>query len=270
MDSDTIRDRVWLWGMPVNVLQEDDNFGKLGFARSTMTVEDAIARTGVTNIVLAGGFPISAESLASVPSAGRMIAKCSVHATRDGRPEMDEERCLAALLAAKGLASLDTRVEAFHLDDFSSGSVDAGVQPEHLARLQFTNAVRRPRLPLGATMYTMNLDRPQLPGLLPFFDLYLVPLWHADQIASVPDALARLSGLSGGKPMFLCLYVYDFGNARPIPRDLMQQHLDTAEQLLHEQRVAGLCLCGTCMMDLDWEANHCFYAWLEQVGDERI
>jgi hypothetical protein len=112
----------------------------------------------------------------------------------------------------------------------------------------------------------MSLDRPQLPGLLPYFDQYLVPLWHADQIDTVPDALLRLAVMTGGKPMILCLYVFDFGNDRPLPGDLMQRHINVAEWLLREQRITGLCICGTCMMDLDWEADRVLMDWFEKAG----
>jgi len=42
----TIRDRLWLWGMRVNALQQTGSFGKLGFGDSALTVEQAIDRAG--------------------------------------------------------------------------------------------------------------------------------------------------------------------------------------------------------------------------------
>ena len=183
---------------------------------------------------------------------------------------IDFDQAVAALLTAKRLAAHDTRVDGFHVDDFSTGSIAAGATPEHLARLQFQNALAPPHLPLGATIYTMSLDRPQLPSLLSYFDRFLAPLWHADQIEDVPAAITRLGALSGGKPMILCLYVFDFGNGRHIPAALMRRHLEVAEELLCAERIAGVLLCGTCMMDLDWEANAVYYDWLARVGDRRI
>jgi hypothetical protein len=270
MKTQTIRDRLWLWGMKVNILQELDNYSRLNFGASTLTVEAAIKKTGITNVIMAGHLPIDESSLAAIPSAKRIICKTSIHGHRDDKPVMDEENCRAKLLDAKRLAAADTRIEAFHIDDFSTGSIDAGTGPEPLARLQFLNAVNAPQLPLGGTMYTMSLERPELPALLPYFAYYLVPLWHAEQIDTVPAALGRLAGLSGGKPMMLCLYCYDFGIGTQIPRPLMQRHLDLAEKLLLDQKVTGMCLCGTCMMDLDWESNHCFYDWLEKKGNREI
>jgi len=265
MGAQTIRDRLWLWGMKVNVLQESSGFGALQLGRSAMTVEDAIQRTGITNAVMAGALPLDEQTLAAMPSARRIICKHALHADA-----LDYQGCLEKLMDAKRLAAQDPRVEAFLVDDFSTGSLDAGARPEHLARLQFENALHHPRLPLDGTIYTMSLERPELPPVLPYFDLLIVPLWHADHIDGVPASLSRLSGLSGGKPMIFCLYLYDFGNSRGIPRELMQRHLDLAESLLREKRVAGVLVCGTCLMDLDWEANHCFYDWLERVGDDEL
>ena len=270
MHKQTIRDRFWLWGMKVNALQETSDYAALNFGTSTLTVEQAIQRTGAHNVIMAGLMPIARESLDAMPSAERIICKWSLHRGADGKKVMNYEGCLARLMAAKELAADDTRIEGFLVDDFSTGSIEAGVKPEHLSRMQFANATHGPHFPLGATIYTMSLERPELPDLLPFFAQFLVPLWHADQIATLPAALDRLSELSGSKPMLLCLYVFDFGGNKPIPRALMQRQLDLAEMLLCEKRVTGLAICGTCMMDLDWESNHCLYEWLDRVEDRTI
>lgn len=270
MHVQTIRDRFWLWGMKVNALQETSEYAALHFGTSTMSVEQAIQRTGAHNVIMAGHLPIGRESLDAMPSARRIICKWSLHKGVHGKNVMNYEGCLSRVMAAKELAAEDTSIEGFLVDDFSTGSIEAGVQPEHLSRLQFANATYGPHLPLNATIYTMSRERPELPGLLPFFAQLMIPLWHADQIDTVPAALEHLSELSGGKPMLLCLYVFDFGNGKLIPRERMQRQLDLAERLLCEERITGLVLCGTCMMDLDWEANHCLYEWLDRVGDRAI
>ena len=223
-------------------------------------------RTGTLNVIMAGQLPTDRESLDSMPSAKRIMCKWELH---EGAT-LNYEGCLSRLMAAKELAATDTRIEGFLVDDFSTGSINAGVKPEHLAQLQFANATYFPHLPLNATIYIQSLERPELPAMLPYFDELLVPLWYADKIDTVPAALDRLSELSGGKPMMLCLYVFDFGNGELTARDLMQRQLDVAEQMVLEERVTGLLICGTCMMDLDWESNHTLYEWLDRVGDRTI
>jgi hypothetical protein len=263
-----LRDRLWLWGMKVNALQQTAAFGSLGFADSTMDTETAIRRTGITSVLLAGGLPLSAETLASIPSARRLIAKDSLHrATPDGGSVLDPAACTQALRAAKALAAADPRVEAFLLDDLSTGSIAAGSGPEHLQHLQFINATEAPQLPLMGTVYEMSLEDERVWPCLPHFAGYLSPLWHAADIERYPAHVARLSELSGGKPQLGCIYLFDFGNQRLLTCAQMQRQLEVAEELLRSEVLSGLCVLGTCMMDLPWEANRCLYEWLEHRGD---
>jgi hypothetical protein len=94
MSGTRLRDRLWLWGMRVNVLQESD-YPKL--ARSTMSTEEAIQRTGIANVLMAGGLPLTRESLEAMPSARRIICKWGMHRqTESKRLEVDEPGCLQA------------------------------------------------------------------------------------------------------------------------------------------------------------------------------
>jgi len=268
METQTVRDRLWLWGMKVNALQMTDN---TEWSESTMTTEEAIQKTGITNVLMAGGLPLTRETLNSMPSARRIIAKWSLHShSKEKGMYLDYDRCVAALRDAKALAAIDTRVESFLIDDFSTGSIDAGVKPEHLAQLQFVNAAEFPHLPLHGTVYTMTLDRPQLPALLPYFAAYLTPLWHATDIERLPGDVDLLAALSGGKPQLLCIYLYDFGNGQQLSYELMHRQLEVAKMLLSGDKVYGVVILGTCMMDLDWEANRCFYDWLDENGDQPL
>ena len=267
MAGQTIRDRLWLWGMKVNVLQE---LG-CGFGKSTMTTEQAIVRTGITNVLMAGGLPLDRPTLDSMPSARRIIAKWSLHGhSKEKGAYLDLDGCLAALRSAKQIAGEDPRIDAFLIDDFSTGSIEAGAQPQHLARLQTVNATEFPHLPLMGTVYEMSLEDERLWACLPYFAGTLSPLWHAADIDKLPGYIARIAELTGDKPQLVCIYLYDFGNGKLLSSELMRRQLDVAERLLREERVVGICILGTCMMDLDWEANPCFYDWLEREGDRVI
>lgn len=268
MKTNTVRDRLWLWGMKVNVLQVS---GYPGFGTSKLTTEDAIARTGIANVVMAGHLPITAETLRSMPSAKRIICKWSLHRQLPGGGlALDHEGCVEAMRSAKELAAFDARIDSFLIDDFSTGTMEAGVRPRDLARLQFVNASEAPHLPLMGTIYTMSLEKPELPALLPYFASYLVPLWHAADIRSLPSAVDRLGELSGGKPQLLCIYLHDFGNNKPVSADLMAEQLAVSEGLLRAGKVYGLVILGTCLMDLDLDANRCFNDWLARRGDRPI
>ena len=76
--NQTIRDRLWLWAMRTNILQQGGATGE-GWAESTLTTEQAIAKSGITNVMMCGGLPPTAESLALMPSATRIITKWGMH-----------------------------------------------------------------------------------------------------------------------------------------------------------------------------------------------
>ena len=272
MQQQTIRDRLWLWGMRTNILQKGGQKGE-GWADSTMTVEGAIARSGVANVMMCGGLPPTAESLALMPSAKRIITKWGIHdsSALDGSGAvLAYDKAYNAMMQAKEIAATDPRIEAYLLDDFSTGSVGAGVKPEHIAGLQRANANFGPQLPLMATMYTMSLNEPEIPGLLPFFAGYLTPLWHAADIDKLEAGVDQLADMSGGKPQLLCIYLWDFGNCKLLSYDLMQRQLDLCESLIRQDKVFGVVVLGQCMMDLDWDSCRCFYDWLDKIGDSKV
>ena len=125
-DTPTIRDRLWLWAMPVNALQTGDAYTSLGWEDSKITANQVIEQTGIRNVFLAGGFEINEESMASISGARRIVCKWGLH-THDNEKGMvmDDARGKKRLLAAKKLAADDRRIDAFHLDDFSTGSREA-------------------------------------------------------------------------------------------------------------------------------------------------
>jgi hypothetical protein len=250
--------------MRPNVLQEN---GYPRFAPSTMTAEEAIRRTGITNVLLAGGLPLERASLDAMPSARRVICKWSLHRQGEGRRNVvDLPACLAAFRDAKALAAVDGRVEGFLVDDFSTGSIEAGVRTEDVARLASANGLEPPRLPLLATVYTMSLGSGALGAFLPFFDGFLTPLWHAAASDGLAGDVARLAAMGGGRPQLVCLYLYDFGNERELTRGEMARQLAVAEELVAGGAVAGLVILGTCLMDLGFEAMDCFEEWLGERG----
>ena len=267
----TILDRLWLWGMKVNALQDTDAYGSLGFAESKWNTEGALQRTGIRNVYMAGGLEIDEESLAAMPSAKRIVCKWALHTHHaDNRLELDFDGAAERLLAAKRLAASDARIDGFLLDDYSTGSIEAGASPEVMARLQYLNATTPPHLPMFGTIYTMSLEREGLADLLRYFDQLLVPLWHAPEIDTMPERIERCAELSGNKPMLACLYFYDFGNGKPMTAEQMQHQLDVVEPLVRSQRMAGMLFCGTCMMDIGWESVECLYEWIDRVGADTL
>ena len=265
-------DRLWLWCTKVNFWQEHKVYGEHGLAESRITAEQAIQQTGIRNVFIANGLELNEqESVASMPSAQRLICKSLLHEYSDGKGYVDYEGAEARLLASKGLAANDRRVEGVFLDDLSTGSIEAGVKPDHLSKLQYINATIWPYLPLSAAIYTMSLELKGLADMLRHLEQIVLATWQqANEIETLPQAVARCTELSGNKPILLCVYLWDFGNETIISRSVMQRHLDVAEELVRSQRITGIMFCGTSLMDIGLESVECVFDWIKKVGHEPI
>ena len=270
MSAIRVRDLLWIWGMKVNALQDTIEYAKLPFERSYVTTEQIIAETGITNVYVAGGLDLTRETLDSMPSATRLVCKTSFHRSGGVKFVKDTEGTKKILRDVKKLAAADRRIDAFALDDFSTGSLEAGVTESDLAGLCFDNAAGFPSMPLHGTIYPMSLEEKALPGMLKYFDQLLLPIWFTDHVDMTDEYVERLNELSGFKPIIYTLYVYDFGEEKPVSRMVMQKQLDIAERLLHDGKIAGCMLLGTCMFDLGWEATDCMYEWIKRTGDDKV
>ena len=270
-DTPTIRDRLWLWAMPVNALQSGVGYANLGWGQSKITANEVIEQTGIRNVFLAGGFEINEESMASISGARRIVCKWGLHTHDDEKGMvMDDARGEKRLLAAKKLAAGDRRIDAFHLDDFSTGSRQAGASVEHLQRFQYLNALHHPALSSWVTIYTMSLEDEGLADCITYFDQVILPIWFVSEIDQAPQFLDRCNALSCNKPTAIGLYFYDFGNGCHITYEQMQHQLDVALDLLRAGRVTGIEFTGTCMMDLGWPSVKCLYDWLDRAGDDAV
>jgi hypothetical protein len=234
-----------------------------------VTAEEAMRQTGIQNLVVAGGLEINEQTIKAVPSARRIICKWSAHEyVPNEQPRPDVEGCLQRLFAAKKLSATDRRVAAFLLDDLSTGSMTAGVDATHLAQIQHQNALHWPHLPLYGTIYPQSLERAGLAQVMAHLDLLVVPLWHVEEVESLPRYLDRCDELSGGKPIIACLYFYDFGKSRMITRQQMREQLDVLTAQLASDRITGALFCGTCMLDIGWPAVECWFDWLGELRGE--
>lgn len=259
--------------MRVNALQKQGQYDVYGWSDSKLTAEQAIQRTGITNVLIAGGLPLTQASLAAMPSATRIIAKWQMHQQKTvdaSGLSLDTDGGLDNLLNAKQLVASDRRVEAYLLDDFSTGTVSSGVGVRDVGVLMQANALHAPILPLMATIYTMTLEDRNVHALLPCFMGFLTPLWHAADIERLPADVDKLADLSGGKPQLLCIYLHDFGNGKPVAHDLMRRQLEVAEGLIRDGRVFGCVVLGQCLMDLPLDSVRCFDQWLEERGDAAL
>lgn len=263
-DPALVRDLIWVWGNP--------EMGEPG----THTLDTYAAASpaergrllGVPNIILAGlGLPgddAKAESITQEAAhAPRLIWEIARDGEGDDRPFVYEQ----TLARVKGLAERYPRLEGVLLDDMSSVGIDHGLKPEHIRGVRAGLSGSAARLKLWGVLYTMNMDRPGIAEYIHELDGILLAEWHAKNLPDLEKSVQRCRKEYPDKPIMLCLYLYDYGEGRRMPLDLLEGQCRTALKLLHSGDIAGMVPLS---ITNDMETISWFAKWVSEVGGQTV
>ena len=153
------------------------------------------------------------------------------------------------------------------LDDMSSVSIDRGLKPEHIQGIRAALSVTPPALKLWGVLYTMNMDRPGISDYLRPLDGILLAEWHAKNLPNLKEQVRRCRTEYPDKPILLCLYLYDYGENRRMPPDLLEGQCNTALSLLHSGEIVGMV---PLTITNDVEAVSWFAGWVNEVGAQTV
>lgn len=247
-----IRDRFWLWGTKVNALKD------YGFPPSGMTVGDGLSMFGLGNAMMCGMLPPTEEEFSMVSHCRRLLWEMSL-----GEGFAFEEKLTPILK----LHSSHPTVEGVLLDDFSSVEIKKGARPGTLRAMR---KAMPEDLGLWIVVYSMSLDIPDLADYLEHVDGVSFWVWHARDLPAMERDLKRCNELSGGLPTILGLYLYDFGEGRPLTQAQMASQLDSGTDLLRQGHCEGLCLLASSVLDVGLESVDFARSWLRQRGNEPL
>jgi len=247
----TLRDCIWVWGN--RETRGDAAAGLSAYAQASPAARAQML--GLRNIVIAGGEvlqPAAACALAQECAAlgGRLVYEICPGAMTGSASDYAQDG-QAALAAAALVPSL----EAVLLDDLTSQQIEARrMPPTELAKI--CQSLRRESRPLEVwgVVYTMNLDHPGLDEYLRYLDVINLWTWRAQDLRDLEANLVRCEALAPQKPIVLGAYMYDYGEAKPMPLDLMEQQCQAGLEWLKEGRIAGLVLLSITNEPraLDW------------------
>ena len=64
--------------------------------------------------------------------------------------------------------------------------------------------------------------------------------------------------------------MYDYGNGKPMPVDLMKYQCKLGLQWLRHGRIEGMIFLASCICDLELETVEWTRRWIEQVGSQPL
>ena len=134
------------------------------------------------------------------------------------------------------------------------------------------SAYSRP-LELRVVVYDDLLDKRENPGdLKPSLDLVDAVTywtWRAKDIPRIPEHLARLRKLAPGKPVYLGIYLWDFGSHKEMPLELMEMQLKFALDGWKDGTLEGFVFLCSSICNRQYPAVIAARKWISEHGNLR-
>ncbi len=260
----TIRDMIWVWGNPE--MAKPGPHTLASFAQASPAERARLL--GVPNVVMAGlGLPDDdgkANDLTrQVAGFRRLVWEISPDGEGLGPPFVYRD----TIARVRRLAAKYTQIEGVLLDDMSTVKIDRGFKPEHVRQVRELLSGGHPAVKLWGVLYTMSMDRKGIDDYIKELEVINLWTWHAKDVVDLAKNVGRCERRWPGKPIVLGLYLYDYGNGRRMPLDLLEQQCATALKLAHAGRIQGIVFL-TITNDpetVEWAAR-----WIKRVGDQKI
>ncbi|MDR0871676.1 MAG: hypothetical protein LBN39_12880, partial [Planctomycetaceae bacterium] len=91
--------------------------------------------------------------------------------------------------------------------------------------------------------------------------------WHATELTALEENFKRYREFLPNKPTLLGIYMWDFGNAKPITQEQMKHQLDFALKKFKEKQIDGMIFHCTPLCDLGLEAVDYSRKWIAEYAD---
>jgi hypothetical protein len=260
----TVRDKLWLFGMPV----KDRGPCRCGPCEGRpMTTMEAAAYLGIANalFVVQADFPEPPfDSYARVLAPLERVVWSILGDSRSERNDLDE---------VIRLAEKFPNITGGILDDFFRRTREGGRPPKFSLqdveelRDRLHGAARK--LDLWVVIYAHELDMPA-DEYLARCDVVTFWNWWASGIGKLEEDLARLEAKAQGKPIMLGCYFTDYGGGRQMPMELMERQCELGLKWLEEGRIEGIIFLGNPMCGMGMESVEWTRQWIAEVGDRPL
>jgi hypothetical protein len=266
-ETGTVRDRLWMFGSPVNSDYEYVH------QRSVMTAVEANFYFGVPNIIMVQDDP----GLRPNPPFKAWEPPFEQYALPLKLLKRVEWSVVGGAGVTKGwethqvlaMAHRTPNFVGVYMDDFfrekSEGERKlATFTPDELRALQ--HLLKRPdkKLDLNVTLYTHLLDLP-IADHLAVIDKVTLWTWKPADLANLDRNLSTLERLAPKARKMLGCYLVDYDEGASVPTPAMQQQCEQGLRWLRDGRIEGMVFIGNTVMDLGFEAVD----WMDSGVDSK-
>jgi len=266
-----LRDRLWMWGHDAGSLKNAYGIGSRG---GDILPGAAIKYMGIPNVCMVRftGTPRPPfDDYVRQFSRARRLTWSFVDG--DSRHTTERKRKLALDLAAKlpNLVGLD-------MDDFFLGDAvprtEGGDAPAHLSveqvqRIHQELAGRRRRLDLSLVLYSNQLQ-PAIKRHLDSVDVVYFWTWRARDLQDLEKNFAAYRKICPVKRTRLGIYMWDFGDSKPISVEAMEHQCRMGLQWLDRGEIEGMIFHCTPLCDMNLEAVEWSKRWIARHANDIV
>lgn len=270
-EADTVRDRLWMFGSPINADYEYVH------QRSVMTAVEANFYFGVPNITMVQYYPRSPDlpiraweppfEQYALPLKLLKRVEWSVVGGSGITKGWETHQVLA-------MARRTPNFVGIYMDDFFRDKGEgerklATFTPDELRALQQRLKGPDKKLDLNVTLYANQLDRP-IADHLAVIDKVTLWTWNSADLANLDKNLSTLERLAPKARKVLGCYMVEYDEGESIPIPAMQQQCEQGLKWLRDGRIESIMFIGNTVMDLNYEAVEWTRQWIQKVGETRL
>ena len=260
-----LKDNFWLWGQTAGSHHENNTFGLPGVNKMT-------PRAGCDFFDIEKCLRVSMGSFGPVPPFNNEAEKIKdlqevvwSAIGADGRHNNDRSDIDEVIR----MAEIYPNVTGAVLDDFFNEQPAKHSISSIKDMAEKLHNFSKKRLDLWAVWYTHQLNS-EVAQYLSFFDVITLWTWKGSDLGNLDANIQKFIDKTPGKRHFAGVYMWNYGEKKPMTLDQMKYQLDRYYDWLKKGDIEGLIFCSNCIADIGLEAVEYTRRWIDEVGNERI
>jgi hypothetical protein len=266
----TLRDRLWMWGHDAGSLRSGYGIG----GPDDMTPGTALKYMGIPNICMVRftGTPLPPfEDYVKQFADARRLTWSFVDGAKNYTTEQKRQQALDLARKTSNLVGLD--MDDFFVGDATpkteGGEAAANLTIAQVEQVRKELTVNGRQLDLSLVVYSNQL-RPAIRRHIDLVDVVYFWTWKARDLRNLEENFAAYRKIAPSKRTLLGIYMWDFGEKKTIPVELMEHQCRLAMEWLKRGEIEGLIfhctpLCGLHLEAVEWSKD-----WIARHGDTLI
>ena len=252
-----LRDRLWMWGHGAGTVSDVVEYNVPGGNKIDMA--DAIDYMGIPNVHVVRWRGKPEPPFDEYVKQFRKTKRVTWSIV-DGAPQSYGQKKQWAFELVEKMPNL----VGFSLDDFFQENYILSVDQLRALRKEMDALKRNINLSLVLYSHELGLN---IKNHIDCVDDVLFWTWHATDLVKLEENFNMYRSIVPGKPTFLGIYMWDFGNAKPVPLELMKLQLDFALEKFKQHEIKGMIFHCTPLVDIGLEAVEYSKKWIAKYGD---